>query len=98
MYLNGIGDQVSSVAVPIVGSDAITVGLSPSTMHVDPVSGLPEAAAIAPGTTVVVQSATSGVSLWLIAALALGAWYGYKQGWFHQALDALGINWKESEE
>ncbi len=88
MYL---GDFNSSVAVPIVGSDAITVGLSPTTMHVDPVSGLPEVYAVAPGTAVVVQPATSGVPLWLIAALALGAWYGYKRGWFSGLLEGVGL-------
>lgn len=91
MYL---GDFNSSVAIPIVGSDRITMGLSPTTMHVDPVSGLPESQAVAPGTTVVVAPAAapvaSGMSPLLIAALALGAWYAYKQGWFTQILSEVG--------
>jgi hypothetical protein len=44
-----------------------------------------------PPFTTVAQPAASGVSLWLIAALALGVWYAYRQGWFHQALESLGL-------
>jgi len=98
MYLAGLGDN-SSVAVPIVGSDRATIGFSPTTMHVDPVSGLPEAQAVAPGTTVVVAApASSGPSIWLLGALAFGAWYAYEHGWFQKALDALGIKWPEDGE
>lgn len=83
MYLSGIGSSDSSVAVPIVGSDRVTTGYSPTTMHVDPVTGVPfdqEAA----NTTVIVQPvpASSGMSWMLILALAGIAYYGYKQGWF----------------
>lgn len=67
----------------VYGSDQMTVGLSPTTMHVDPVSGLPESQAVAPGTTVVVAPPTSsGVPWMLLLALTGLAWYGYKQGWF----------------
>ena len=68
----------------VYGSDQMTVGLSPTTMHVDPVSGLPEAQAVAPGTTVVVAPtpASGGVPWMLLLVLAGVAWYGYKQGWF----------------
>ncbi len=68
----------------VYGSDQ-TLGYSPTTMHVDPVSGLPESQAVAPGTTVVVAPsapASSGVPWLLLLALAGVAWYGYKQGWF----------------
>jgi hypothetical protein len=82
MYLSGIGASNSSVAVPIVGSDRITTGYSPSTMHVDPVSGIPFEQEAAQAAVIVVQPASHGVSLWLIAALALGAWWAYRQGWF----------------
>jgi hypothetical protein len=60
----------------VIGSDALTVGLSPTTMHVDPVSGLPEAQAVAPGTTVVVAPAVpaSGGFPWMLLALAGVAW------------------------
>lgn len=78
MYL---GDFDPSVAVPIVGSDRITQGLSPTTMHIDPVSGLPMSEAMA-APVAVVQPASSNMSLWLIAALALVAWYGWEHGWF----------------
>ena len=93
MYL---GDFNSDIAVPIVGSDAMTTGLSPTTMHVDPVSGLPEAMAVAPGTTVVVTPAaaapaSSGMSPLFLIALAGVAWYGYKQGWFTEILQKLGV-------
>ena len=81
MYL---GDFNSSIAVPIVGSDYVTTGLSPTTMHVDPVSGLPESQAVAPGTTVVVAPAAPASSgfPWMLLALAGVAWYGWEQGWF----------------
>lgn len=88
MYLNGIGD-FSNLAVPIVGSDMITTGLSPTTMHVDPVSGLPESQAVAPGTTVVVAPAVPSPSgfPWMLLALAGVAWYGWEQGWFAGLLE-----------
>ncbi len=96
MYLSGIGDQNSSLAIPIVGSDAMTVGLSPTTMHVDPVSGLPESQAVAPGTTVVVAPAPASSGFpWMLLVVAGVAWYGYEQGWFKGLLDQF--NTKEGK-
>lgn len=94
MYL---GDFNSDVAVPITGSDRVTTGYSPSTMHVDPASGVDyvtetmQAEAPAP-VTVVVTPASTGPSMLLLAALAFGAWYAYKQGWFTEILQSVGVH------
>ena len=69
-----LGTLSSDVVMPIIGSDRITMGLSPTSMHLDP-SGLSAPVAV------IVAPASSGISLWLIVALALGGWYAYKQGW-----------------
>lgn len=78
MYL---GSLTPNVAVPIVGSDRITQGLSPTTMHVDPVSGLPMTEALAVPVAVV-QPASSGVPWVLLLIVAGVAWYGWEHGWF----------------
>lgn len=90
MYLDSSG-------APIVGSDRMTVGLSPTTMHVDPVSGLPESMAAAPGTTVIVQPATTAPVAssgfpWLLLALAGVAYYGYKEGWFAELMGMVNAD------
>ncbi len=69
----------------------MTQGYSPATMHVDPVTGVPYTSEAAPGVTVVVAPVSSGPSIWLLAALALGAWYAYKQGWLSGILNSLGM-------
>lgn len=77
----------------VFGSDQ-TLGYSATTMHVDPVSGLPETMAAAPGTTVVVAPAapaSSGVPWMLLLVVAGVAWYGYKQGWFTEILQSMGM-------
>jgi len=74
-----LGDY-SALATPIMGSD-MTVGYSPTTMHADPMTGLP----IGQAPVVVVAPAapaSSGVPWMLLLVLAGVAWYGYKQGWF----------------
>lgn len=89
MYL---GSDFNSI--PVVGSDRVTTGLSPVTMHVDPVSGLPETMAASPGTTVIVQSAApvaSGGVPWMLLALAGVAYYGYREGWFTELLGEVGL-------
>lgn len=92
MYLSGIGDN-SSVAVPITGSDRMTTGYSPSTMHVDPTTGMDYASEAAqPAVTVVVQPASGLSPMLIFAALALVAWYGYKQGWFTEILQSMGVS------
>lgn len=94
-----LGDFNSDIAIPVTGSDRMTTGFSPATMHVDPVTGIPfSQEAAQPAVTVVVPPASSGVSWLLVAALALGAWYAYKQGWFNEALAALGIHSTEVAE
>lgn len=92
-----LGDFNSDIAVPVTGSDRMTTGFSSATMHVDPVTGIPFTQEAAPVTVVVAPPASSGMSLWLIAALALGAWYAYNQRWFHQALEAVGIHLEGQE-
>lgn len=84
----GLGYLNSNLGIPIVGSDYVTTGLSPTTMHVDPVSGLPEAQAVAPGTTVVVAPAAASSGFpWMLLALAGVAWYGWEHGWFKWLLE-----------
>lgn len=80
----------------VYGSDRLTTGLSPTTMHVDPVSGFPEAQAVAPGTTVIVAPSTApvasgGVPWMLLLMLAGVGYYGYKQGWFTELLQEVGL-------
>lgn len=69
-----LGTLSPDLVTPILGSDALTVGLSPTSMHADP-SGLSAPVAV------IVAPASSGISLWMLVALALGGWYAYKQGW-----------------
>lgn len=80
----------------VFGSDQ-TLGYSATTMHVDPVSGLPESIAAAPGTTVVVAPAAPASSgfPWMLLLLAGVAWYGYKEGWFTGLLQSVGMGASE---
>ena len=81
-----LGDVATNLDVPIVGSDVLTVGFSPTTMHIDPVSGLTfaqdAANAQAAAAAASAPAATSGVPwFWLLLIGGVG-WYAYSQGWF----------------
>lgn len=89
-----LGDY-SSLAVPIMGSDRASVGYSPTTMHVDPSTGLTFASEAAPVVVIAPAPASSGVPWMLLLALAGVAWYGYKQGWFTEILQSVGMGAEE---
>lgn len=95
MYL---GDFNSAVAVPITGSDRVTTGYSPSTMHIDPVTGIPFGQELVMPVDAVVlplplQPASNGLSpLIMFVVVGAIAWYGYKQGWFTEILQSVGVH------
>jgi hypothetical protein len=76
-----LGDFSTDIAyAPIRGSDRLTVGLTPSTMHANP--GIDPSAAVAmPASVAAVPAAASSSSLIWIAILAFAAWYAWKKGW-----------------
>lgn len=86
-----LGLITSAASQPITGSDMVTTGYSPDTMHVNPVTGVPfydeqQAAIAAQQAAAVAAAQPQGMStgtLILLAAVAWGAWYGYKHGWFN---------------
>lgn len=79
-----LGDY-SSLASPIMGSD-LTVGYSPTTMHMDPFAQPAPVVVVAPA-----APASSGVPWMLLLVLAGVAYYGYKQGWFTELLEEVGL-------
>jgi hypothetical protein len=65
----------SLALMPIVGSDQLTMGLTPTSMHANP-----GALAVVPVATVAAPASGSSSLVW-IALLALAGWYAWKKGW-----------------